>query len=573
MRIDRLRRLLTRGALGLLGLAAAAGAPAQTLPYAGLDTPPAAPSSGVSYTPPANDGAGDAAPRRGAQRPHRARTHIGAYLEIDQGLSADLNGGDTLTYTSVSVGVDGRVETRRVAVQVSYRYDRLIDWNGRAGDRDIHSGLALLHADISPGLLNFDAGALATRTGGQGRVFGLTGRDSAIDVYGVYAGPTLATHAGDVAVNAAYRLGYAAIDDHTDRLGLFEDFGHSISHNLSGSVGMGPGRLPFGWTLGGGYLRSSTGGPFQDRFHAAFVRGDVVLPVSPTLALTAGIGYEDIQSSQNDILRDSGGVPILGSDGRTSADPTHRILTYDIDGLIYDGGLIWRPSAHTELQVRAGHRYGGTTVVGSFTHRFNSNYGMNVQVFDTIETFGSLLINDLSGLPNDFEPARNPLTGDLTGCVFGTTPGSGGCLDRSVQSIRGGTFRLRGASAVVSGSRGLWDLGIGASYIRRDFAHGGRSDLVAVLGGDRDESATLYASVGRRLSRVSEINFDAYASWYDSDAPGFASVTGFGGTASYTRRLFIDRLRFLAALGLYHTTSAGQGSTIASGLVGLRYDF
>src|SRR3712207_8384432 len=51
--------------------------------------------------------------------------------------------GDTLTYTSIAAGVDGRMQTRRVAVQMSYRYQRNIEWNGDVGDQDVHSGLAV----------------------------------------------------------------------------------------------------------------------------------------------------------------------------------------------------------------------------------------------------------------------------------------------------------------------------------------------------------------------------------------------------------------------------------------------
>ena len=262
----------------------------------------------------------------------------------------------------------------------------------------------------------------------------------------------------------------------------------------------------------------------------------------------------------------------LGGDGRAIVDPAHRILTYDIDDLIYDGGLLWKPSVHTQLEIRAGHRNGGTTVVGSFTHQFNSHYGMNVQVFDTVETFGNILVNDISNLPTDFQLSRNPFTGDIGGCAFGSAPGSGGCFDRSLQSIRGATFRMRGVSAVVSGNRGLWDLGIGASYVRRDFSQGDASPFVT-FGGDEDQTATIYGSIGRRLSRVSQVNVDAYASWYDTDQPGFGSVTTIGGDVGYTRRLLLDRLQFIAALGLYHSSQNSGDSTVGSLLLGLRYNF
>jgi hypothetical protein len=51
------------------------------------------------------------------------RTQVVPYLEVQQVLGADLNGGDVLTYTSVAAGVDARTQTRRVEAQISYRYE------------------------------------------------------------------------------------------------------------------------------------------------------------------------------------------------------------------------------------------------------------------------------------------------------------------------------------------------------------------------------------------------------------------------------------------------------------------
>ena len=85
-------------------------------------------------------------------------------------LSADLgSGGETLTYTSVAAGVDGRIQTRRVTAQISYRYERDIDMERRRrrpGRPFAASPWSTL--EVVPGALQLDAGALATRTGGRG---------------------------------------------------------------------------------------------------------------------------------------------------------------------------------------------------------------------------------------------------------------------------------------------------------------------------------------------------------------------------------------------------------------------
>ena len=565
MAIDLLTRRCRQALLALgLGLAASAA-------HAQMPPPP---PSGVSYPAPGAETSQPApAPQSAPRASRRARSEFHPYLEVAQVVSAELDGGDTLTYTSLAAGVDGQIHTRRVNIAIGYRYQRNIEWNGNVGDSDVHSGVALVNAQIVPGTLSFDAGALATRTGGEGRAVGVTDRDASVEVYSAYAGPTLTTHAGPVSVNAAYRLGYVAVDDDLPGGSVADDYDSSTAHSATASVGMGPGQLPIGWNVAGGYARTDNHGPFRDRNEAMFVRGDVVVPVGPTLAFTAGVGYENIEASQRDIARDASGVPIIGPNGRPVADPSRpRVLTYNLDGIIYDAGLIWRPSSRTELQVRAGHRYGGTTVAGTFTHQFSANTAMSAVVYDSVQTLGNLIVNDISSLPNDFEVNRDPLTGSLGGCVFGADPGRGTCFSNSLQSITSRTFRLRGASVVFSGNRGLWNWGVGAGYAHRRY---GRPDdpAFSLLGPDSDDSFTVSGSLGRQLSRSSEVGFDAYASWFDTDEAAFHSVFGTGATLSYSRSFMVERLRFLAALGLYHTDDGTIDSTVASGLLGLRYTF
>jgi hypothetical protein len=567
-----LQRRARRFAVALGLTVAAATAQAQDLPPAhGQGQVPAADASG----PGAQDPNAPAPPANGRHRRPHAHAEVHPYLEVAQVLSADLgSGGDTLTYTSVAAGVDGNIETRRVSAAMSVRYERDIDWQHHVNDRDNISGVAAINAHVVPGVLDFSAGALATRTGGDGQVLGVTNRSENIDVYSVFLGPTLATHAGPLAVNASYRFGYVAVDDHRTGGTLNDDFDHATAHSATASVGMSPGALPFGWTVGGGYARENSGGRFRQRFEGEYVRGDVVVPVGPTLAVTAGIGYEKIQSSQRDFVRDVNGFPVIGPNGPTPDPTAPRLLTYDLDGLMYDGGLIWRPSPRTEVQVRAGHRYGGTTVVGSIDHRIDANSGVHAEVFDTVETFGRSLTNDLGTLSANaagLNVARDPLTGSLGGCVFGTAGANGVCLDRSLSSISGDTFRMRGASLVFSGERGLWTYGVGAGYAHRRYF---RPAVPGFAGfATKDDAASVYGSLGRRLSRDSEVDLSVYASWYGNDEAGQSDVTGLGATVSYSRNLLLERLRMIAALGIYHTDSGATDSTVAQALAGLRYTF
>ena len=561
-----LTRRLKRLALTIGLTLASAGAFAQ-------DAPPPAPASrpAPAGRSPRRTRQDPAARRSRERRPQRARTQVQPYLEVAQVLSADLDGGETLTYTSVAAGVDGHIQTRRVTAQMSLRYERNIEWNNGVGDRDVVSGLAAVNAQIVPGVLQLDAGALATRTGGEGRVFGVTNRD----VRGRRLQRSMPARPwrpmpGRWRSTAPTGFGYVKVDDHRAGGALNSDFDSAVAHSATASIGMAPGRLPIGWTVGAGYARENSGGRFDQRFEGMYVRGDLVVPVGPTLALTAGVGYEDIEADQRDLVRDAGGFPVIGPNGPTPDPSAPRLLTYDLSGMMYDAGLIWRPSPRTELQARAGRRYGGTTYTGSLDHRFNEHQGIHAEVFDTVETFGHLLTNDLSGLPANFDPNRDPLTGGLSGCVFGAQGGSGGCFDRSLSAITGNTFRMRGGSLVFSGERGLWSYGIGAGYAHRRYARPIVSGFANVAG--EDQVYSVYGNVGRQLSRTSEINFDAFASWYDSDV-SIDNVSTLGATLSYNRSFLLERLQLLAALGLYHSDDGVDATTNASALGGLRYTF
>jgi uncharacterized protein (PEP-CTERM system associated) len=516
-------------------------------------------------------GAPDQATAPAAEAAPRSRGAIHPYLEIAQTLSADLNGGDTLTYTSFAVGVDGHVQTRRVAAQMSFRYQHNVEWSGDLPNNSMLSGAAQAHLEVAPNLLSFDVGALATRTAGDGTAFAVTNQDEAVNVYSLYAGPTLSTYAGPVAINASYRFGYVKIDDDRTLGTLDEEFDDATAHALAASVGMGTGRLPFGWTIGGGYTREDSGGIFGNRFEMAYIRGDVVFPIGPTLALTAGIGYEDIEASQHDFVRDAGGNVVIGANGVPVPDPNApRLLTYEMDDMMYDAGIIWRPGPRTELQARAGHRYGGTTFTGSLSHRLNENEAINVVVFDTVETFGRRLNTNLSGLPTNANINIDPLTGNMTGCAFGTS-GGGVCLANALQTINPSTFQAHGGSIVFAGSRRLWNYGLGLGFTHnRYFLPAGVTNAQFA---SEDKSAGINASLGRQLTRESSVSVNAFASWYESDLAGFEDVTTVGSSVNYNRTFLLDRLRLLAAMGFYNSDNGINDTANVSALVGLRYTF
>lgn len=513
------------------------------------------------------------------------RSVIIPYLELGQVVSADLqNGGDLLTYSLAAVGVDAAVQTARAEAQVSVRYERRFSWNDEFPDEDVVSGIARANVQIIPNALSIEAGALGIRSridpSGAAPSNLIGGSDNVTQVYSVYAGPTLATQVGTVDVNAAYRVGYTKVESEAvtvpvgqQPIDIFDD---SVSHAASLAIGQQPGGfLPIGWSISGGYYREDAS-QLDQRFEDKIVRGDITVPVSPTLALLAGAGYEDIEISERDALRDAAGVPIVGNDGRlVTNQASPRLLSYDQDGLIWDVGVLWRPSRRTSLEARVGQRYDSMTYYGSFTYTPNQRLAANLTVYDLVSGFGSRLNDNLAGLPTQFDSTRNPLSGDLNTCFFGG--GGGNCINDTLQSVASSFFRTRGVTGQLSLNSGSWTHGLGAGYSRRKFF---AADTGALAGFDQTIDEIWFASyVGaKQLDARSSLNGTVYATYLEN-GPGQvlngqgSDVLGIGTNAAYFRN-FTNRFSGSLAVGLdYFDPEGFESSLVASALLALRYSF
>ncbi|KHA62969.1 hypothetical protein [Sphingomonas sp. Ant20] len=515
------------------------------------------------------------------------RVVVRPYIEATQILTADLGGGDVLTYTSLAAGVDAAVSTARINGQVSYRYERRFAYDDDIGDTDIHSGLARVEAQLTRNV-SLEAGGIATRSRSdiRGAAPGvLVGNVSNIaQVYAVYGGPNFAAQAGDVAVNANYRLGYTKVETPTfgtaatggQRLDYYDD---SIGHTATASAGFRPGTLlPVGLTASAGFDRE-TAGQLSQRYQGYFGRGDAVLPVSPYVALTAGLGYERIETSQKDALVDAAGVPVLDRDGRFRTAPgSPRRIAYRTDGLYYDAGVIWRPNRRTSVEARIGERYGSLSFTGTATDQASKDVGVAVNVYDGVQTFGRQLRTGLANLPTSFLAPNQGFAQQFNGCVFGATGAApGGCLDDVFQSISTSSYRARGIDAVLVATRGRTTFGGGIGYAnRRLFAPRGAPGLVVT--GLEDESYYGQLYFARSLSSVSGLNATAFVNYFDSQLGGGFVTAGDGGVWSYgatgTYYRNFGRLGTTASLGLYSFKVGDFDSDwSAQALLGARYQF
>lgn len=510
------------------------------------------------------------------------RIEVEPYIEAAQVLSAELSpGSETVTYTRLAAGVDASLNGRNSAGALSLRYERRIGWgNKNSPDGDAITGIARMSAAIIPRILTFEAGGLATRSrvenNGGSVLSPLDDGDRVTDLYSVYAGPSLQTQAGDVALKASYRIGYSRVEAPDAVLSVPGDgpvdiFDDSTVHVANVHAGTSAGDvLPVGVGVGAGWYREDISN-LDQRVEDKHVRADVTVPVSQNVALVGGIGYEEVQISSRDALLDGGGLPVLDSNGRYVTDKSApRTLAYDVDGLIWDVGVIWRPSVRTALEAHVGKRYGATTYYGSFGWQTTRRSSLNIAVYDNVAGFGGQVNNALAALPTSFTANRNPLTGDVGGCVGSLDSGS--CLGGALGSVRSATFRARGIMASYGVDLGRIQAGIGAGYDRRKFI-AADGTVLASSNGVIDENIWLAAYLSARLDQRSTLRGDIRANWIDSGFDLAGSATAFSTTVAYDR-LITNRLSATAALGLDGINrEAAEDNWIASALVGMRYSF
>ncbi|RDE06578.1 TonB-dependent receptor [Sphingomonas aracearum] len=504
---------------------------------------------------------------------------IAPYIELNQVVTADLQTDDVLTYTSIAAGVDASIQTQRTQVALSYRYERRIAWDDDVGDDDVHSGLARAAISLAPGV-SLEGGALATRARSdiRGAAPGvLAGNVSNISqVFSAYVGPTLATQSGPFSIGAAYRYGYTKVEDpgFKDVPGgpVLDNYDDANSHVATASIATRAGTLlPVGVTLSGSYEREDAH-QLSQRYEGYYGRGDLLLPVTPTLALAAGAGYERIEVSSRDAQLDAAGNPVLDENGRfVEAANGFRRIAYNTDGWIWDAGVVWRPSPRTSLTATVGRRYGSTIYTGSFTWAVRSDLGLQIGVYDQVDTFARQLRRGIAGLPTSFLTERDAFAQTFSGCTFGTSSAAiGGCLNGVFQSIATASYRSRGVDAVLQAQRGPLSYGVGAGYANRRFF--GNPNATWSLYGITDESYYAQGFLAAQLTPVSGINADVFANYFESglgDAPGVTSV---GATGLYYRNW--GRLGATASLGIYNFSQDGaDDQTSATAQVGMRYQF
>lgn len=547
---------------------------AQTMAYGSVD------GGGSGNGGDASAGSGDK-----GERQHRRRgqggghsSYVAPYIEASQVVSAELTpGSDTVTWTQLAAGVDATIAGRNNALSASVRYERRIGY-GNARDGDLITGVVRGYASVVPHALRIDAGALAERSSLQGTPGGLgatSSRGGPGKVYSAYAGPSLTTHAGDVKVDAHYRIGYTKVDSDdavtAPGAGQADLFDKSVAQDAGVHIGTRPGQgLPIGVGAGAGYYQEDISN-LDQRVRDFHARADVLVPLSPQLALVGGVGYEDVKISARDAVRDINGDPVV-ENGRYVTDKSQpRINAFDSTGLIWDAGVIWKPSRRTQLEAHVGRRYGTTSYFGSFSYAPNDRSSLNISVYDNVAGFGGQLNRTLSEMPAEFTAVRDPISGNISGCVASLQGGN--CLAGALGSLRSATFRGRGVMANYSYDFGRTTFGVGVGYDRRKFI-AAPGTVLAASNGLIDENYWAVAYLNGKLGRNSHYTFDVYANWFRTGSASDSDATSFGATLAYYHDL-TAHLSARAALGVEGISRPDpfDDSWSASALAGLRYTF
>ena len=518
-----------------------------------------------------------------------SRVQVTPDIEAAQVLTAEIEPeSDLVTYTALAAGVDASVGGRYSAGSLSLRYERYIGYDDSVSDGDTVSGIARASVALVPRAVTIEAGALASRTrvdASGGTFVGAfpQDEDSTSQIYSAYVGPSVQTREGDLEAEGHYRFGYTRVESPdavivgTTGVRPLDLADESTTHMAQARVGLAPeGVLPVGVGIGGGWNEQNVAN-LDQRIRDRHARGDVIVPMSPVLAVVGGVGYEDVEVSSRDALRDAAGNPVIGSDGRYVTDESApRVIAYETDGLIWDVGVMWRPSRRTSLEAFVGRRYDSTTYYGTFAYAPNSRESINVSVYDGITSFGGVITDRLAGLPAQFQAVRNAFSGEIGGCVASLEGAN--CLAGALGSLNSAVFRSKGVALSYAVNLGRTQAGIGAGYDRRKFITA-TGTVLAAANGVVDESYWAAAYASTQLDERSSLSANATASRFDSGFDGFNGFSGGGESIGYSASLayyrrLIAGLSGTAAVGLDGITQDSLPDLMsASALVGLRYSF
>jgi uncharacterized protein (PEP-CTERM system associated) len=496
-------------------------------------------------------------------------TQITPLLDVGEFTEQQLRGiGDSVTYSQVTVGLTGTMKTRRIVASANYQLAQRFAEFGTVQHNRSQNGLARVRIELVDNLLALDGGAIATHTrtdpGGAAPQSDTGGAKNLSQIYSFFISPELIWHVGEVGIAANYRYGYV-INQGSDVPGiagqtLIERLENSQDHNASFSIGMKRSSLPFDWTIDNQYEYDTTSNLVRHTVIASSIVG-VTVPATHSIAIIGSGGYESTTSSARQALRVNG-LPVQTSKGKFVVDPNSpRVLTYDVKGLVANGGILWVSSRRTRLEARAGYRHGGLSLTGRFDYVTSGRNTVHITVFDRIDTAAIATTDELASTPVAFDPAQNISNSPTQNCVTGTSGASGGCLANTLGSASASSYRNRGVTLTLSHQMRKTAINLSAGYQRRNYI--GEVGVIGSLNGVVDQSWTVQAGVTHQLSRISGVNFALSGNLFNNGAPGVADVKAVAFNGGYLRT-FGRKLRAQATFGVEDSKTEGATADITA---------
>lgn len=524
----------------------------------------------------ASDAGADPATQPGAPTPRRSPRPlaIAPYIEAQQVVEGTFGtGGDVLTYSVLAAGGDAAIHGRATQGVISARYERRIAGSRADGGEGV-SGIVRMATSLTEGL-RLDYGAYANRaaSGGNGSVFasGAARGDGQTRIYAAYGGPTLATRLGDVAIGGHYHAGLTSVDSSVPAGTVLDVLDHAVTQNarLSASTRAGD-MLPVGLGVDAGFYQEDVANLSQ-RVSDRHARASVTIPVAADLALVGGAGYEHVRVSSRDALRDGTGAAIRDAQGRLVTDmAAPRTIAFDTQGLIWDVGVEWHPDARTRAEGHVGQRYGQIGGYGLVQIHPGDHSHLDLMVYEGITGVGGALTEALFGLPTEFSPVRDAISGNLSGCV--ATLSGGGCVGGALASVAAAVYRGRGVSLAYGLERGRLRAGLGMGYDRRQYI-AAPGTILAPINGLVDQYYWLSAFMGYRLTPHSGV--DASINVYKHQS-GWNSTGGESAVRAVAMYHYVLSHHLIANASIAMdgiTRQAVEDLWGATGALGMRYNF
>ncbi len=516
---------------------------------------------------------------------HAERPEFGAFLDLQQVTEAQLSGGgldsSDVTYTEVAGNVSGRISNRRIVASGTFRLSYRIPERGDVGKTVNKDGVMRIQANLIDEWLTADAGVIVTRSridpSGAAQQTNRAVSRNLTQTYSTFFQPAFAHRFGDVGASASYRYAYTKNEG---RLGssattgpLTDRFDASTDQTLMASVGMAQSALPFDWQISAAH-RAENATNLAKHTRAVNVIGDVKVPLGGVFALAGSAGYERTRISERKALVDPlTGIPVVSSTGRFIVDPASpRILTYDVDGVIADAGVIWRPSRHARAELRGGYRYGGASVTGLIEIQPDDRTSFSLAITDQIDSFGQGVSAGLAGSGPDLNLGAIDNNSSFQDCLFGKARGSGGsCLGSSLGGASAKSYRERGVNMLFTRTMRNWTVGASAGYARRTYIDDPTSTVS--LAGVVDQNFFSNLTMSRRLTRTSGLSFSFTGNLFKNGQVGASDVMA-GSFSSNYNRSFGRNIQLQANISVDASKQENSTADVSGrARVGLQYQF